>query len=60
VSSGVDLVVATGGAGLVVASGSAGHLHPVGTRSGDKGGDEQWRRGSGATELWIQFGAQMT
>jgi hypothetical protein len=33
---------------------------PTGTRSGDTGEDEQRRHGSGATELWIRFEAQMT
>jgi hypothetical protein len=60
VSGNVDLVVTTGNAGLVAATGGAGHPRSTGTRSGDMGGDEQRRRGSKATELWIRFEAQMT
>jgi hypothetical protein len=60
VSGGVDLVVLTGCAGLVVMSSGAGRPRPTGTRSDNTGGDEQWWHGSGATELWIRFGAQMT
>jgi hypothetical protein len=36
-----------------------GVLHQVRKRSGGAGGDKQWRRRPGATELQIRFGAHL-